>query len=248
MKIISISDLPTPSKSLLGFPWTEGSTNFPPQYFEIDLPKISLVTPSFNQGQFIEETIRSVILQNYPNLEYIIIDGGSTDTTVSIIKKYDKWINCWVSEPDKGQSDAINKGLERVTGDIFNWINSDDLLAPNALWEIAEYFLKNKNIDVLMGRLQNIELNILSKVSYRMKYFDNVESTMNFGYMSQPSLFFRLKKIKLLNGIDIRFNYCMDLDLWYRYLSVYGLSAVTSTEQTLAYYRVHKATDRKSVV
>lgn len=94
-------------------------------------PKISIVTPSFNQGQYIEETIRSILLQGYPNLEYIVIDGGSTDGAVDVIRKYEKWLTYWVSEPDKGQADAINKGLERCTGEIFNWINSDDILLPN---------------------------------------------------------------------------------------------------------------------
>ena len=94
---------------------------------DISWPKISIVTPSFNQGQYIEQTIRSVLLQNYPNLEYIIFDGGSTDETVSIIKKYEPWLTYWVSEPDRGQSHAINKGLKKCTGNYFNWINSDVL-------------------------------------------------------------------------------------------------------------------------
>ena len=89
-------------------------------------PKITIITPSYNQGQFIEETILSVINQGYPNLEYIIMDGGSTDNTVEVIKKYSDHINYWVSEKDKGQSNAINKGLHRATGDIINWLNSDD--------------------------------------------------------------------------------------------------------------------------
>jgi len=92
-----------------------------------------LITPSFNQGADIEETIRSVLLQGYPNLEYIIIDGGSSDETVDIIKKYAPWITYWVSEPDQGQSDAINKGLARATGEWVNWLNSDDFLLPGAL-------------------------------------------------------------------------------------------------------------------
>src|SRR5690606_10615120 len=104
------------------------------------LPKISIVTPSYNQGQFIEETILSIISQNYPNLEYIIIDGGSTDNTVDIIKKYENHLKYWVSEADKGQADAINKGLQHCTGDIFNWINSDDYLESNSLFTIANAY------------------------------------------------------------------------------------------------------------
>ena len=101
-------------------------------------PKISVVTPSYNQGQFIEDTILSVLGQNYPNLEYIIMDGNSTDNTVEIIKKYSGQLFYWVSEPDSGQAEAINKGFEKSTGDILLWLNSDDMLMPNVLSYIAE--------------------------------------------------------------------------------------------------------------
>ena len=93
----------------------------------MNYPKISIVTPSFNHAQFLEETILSVISQNYPDLEYIIIDGGSTDGSVEIIKKYEQYLTYWISEPDNGQSDALNKGFTRATGDIYGWLNSDDL-------------------------------------------------------------------------------------------------------------------------
>src|SRR5688500_3818909 len=97
------------------------------------LPKISIITPTYNQGHFIEQTIQSVIEQDYPNLEYIIIDGGSTDDTLSVIKKYEKYISYWISEKDKGQSEAINKGFKKATGDVVNWLNSDDYYEPGVL-------------------------------------------------------------------------------------------------------------------
>src|SRR5687768_13083798 len=103
-------------------------------------PKISIITPSYNQGRFIEETILSVINQNYPNLEYIIIDGGSTDNTVEIIRKYEQHLAYWVSEKDGGQSEAINKGFKKATGDIVCWINSDDFFMPGALSKVADCF------------------------------------------------------------------------------------------------------------
>jgi glycosyltransferase involved in cell wall biosynthesis len=96
-----------------------------------------------NQGRFIEETIRSVLLQGYPNLELIIVDGGSSDGTIDIISRYDNWITHWVSEPDTGQSDAINKGWKKSSGDILAWINSDDTFCPEAIWTVAEYFVQN---------------------------------------------------------------------------------------------------------
>ena len=114
-------------------------------------PKISIVTPSYNQGQFIEEAIRSVLLQGYPDLEYIIIDGGSTDQTVEIIKKYEPWLAYWESEPDKGQSHAINKGLAKSTGKLFNWHNSDDILMPNCLGLLAEAMVKYPQASYIHG-------------------------------------------------------------------------------------------------
>jgi glycosyltransferase involved in cell wall biosynthesis len=101
-------------------------------------PKISIVTPSYNQGKYIEETIRSVIMQGYPNLEYIVIDGGSTDNTVEIIKKYQNNISYWVSEKDKGQTHAINKGFEKATGDIVAYLNSDDVYMPYSFSVVAD--------------------------------------------------------------------------------------------------------------
>ncbi len=131
---IAITDLPPPPDGKLGWPWTEGN---PASSADPNLVSISIVTPSYNQGQFIEETIRSVLLQGYANLEYIIIDGGSKDNTVEIIKKYEPWISYWVSEPDGGQSQAINRGMSRATGTWFNWLNSDDILLPRALLTLS---------------------------------------------------------------------------------------------------------------
>lgn len=108
---------------------------------KIEWPKISIVTPSYNQGEFIEETIRSVLLQNYPNLEYLVIDGGSTDKTLDILKKYAPWLYYWVSEKDQGQADAINKGFDKASGQILAYLNSDDLYLPGTLHTVATHFL-----------------------------------------------------------------------------------------------------------
>src|SRR5438105_607276 len=110
-----LSDLPAPSKGKTGWPWTEESSQCDTSAIKgREWPRISVVTPSFNQGQFIEATLRSVLLQGYPNLEYLVVDGGSRDNSVEIIKKYSRWLTYWVSEPDSGQSDAINRGLNRA--------------------------------------------------------------------------------------------------------------------------------------
>ena len=115
----TLNDLPPPPPGKVGWPWTEATPSLlAPARDGASLPRITIVTPSFNQARFIEETIRSVLLQDYPNLEYIITDGGSTDGSVEIIRTYARWLTDWVAEPDHGQSDAINKGFARATGDI----------------------------------------------------------------------------------------------------------------------------------
>lgn len=141
---LTLKDLPPPPPDKTGWPWTEENQPLPDQMPSgSEWPRMSIVTPSYNYGRFIEETIRSVLLQGYPNLEYIIIDGGSTDNTVEVIKKYEKYITFWVSEPDKGQTDAINKGYEHCTGDIFVWLNADDSYAePNCLKEVTNFYFQ----------------------------------------------------------------------------------------------------------
>src|SRR5262245_14464164 len=115
-------------------------------------PKITIVTPSLNQGQFIEETIQSIIGQRYPNMEYFVIDGGSTDDTLSILRKYDDRIDFWVSAADKGQAAAINKGFARASGEILGWLNSDDTYEPGVFAEVARSFQEHPDVDVISGR------------------------------------------------------------------------------------------------
>src|ERR1700747_491647 len=129
MRCPQLNDLPEPPPGKKGWPWTEESTALPSSD-EQQGPRITVVTPSFNQGTFLEETIRSVLLQGYPDLEYIVLDGGSTDNSVDILRNYDRQLTNWVSERDRGQTHAINKGLARATGDIAAYLNSDDLYLP----------------------------------------------------------------------------------------------------------------------
>ena len=157
----------------------------------ISYPKISIVTPSFNQGKYIEQTILSVINQNYPNLEYIIIDGGSTDETVNIIKKYEPWITYWVSEPDRGQSHAINKGIEKCTGHIFNWLNSDDWYEPNTLFDVASGFNSDKSIQFVSGYENHVMLNGDTSIHDGTFLKKTLPETIECCEVAQPSTFFR---------------------------------------------------------
>jgi glycosyltransferase involved in cell wall biosynthesis len=135
---LTIDDLPAPPPGRTGWPWTDAAPRVPPaDPGGRPWPRLSIITPSYNQAEFLEGTLRSVLLQAYPALEYLVVDGGSTDGSVDIIRRYAPWLSFWVSEPDRGQSHAINKGLARCGGEVFNWVNSDDQLAPGALFEVA---------------------------------------------------------------------------------------------------------------
>lgn len=149
--------LPPAPAGRSGWTWTETPAPLPERMPDgSPWPKISVVTPSFNQGQFIEETIRSVLLQGYPNLEFIIIDGGSTDGTLEIIRRYEPWLAYWVSEPDRGQSHAVNKGIQRASGEIIHWLNSDDLLLPGSLALVAQKFHENPGVKLVTGQARII--------------------------------------------------------------------------------------------
>ncbi len=156
---LSLKDLPPPPTGKTGWPWTEENQPLAVQMANgSEWPRISIVTPSYNYGQFIEETIRSVLLQGYPNLEYIIIDGGSTDNTVEIIRKYEKYLTYWVSEPDGGQTDAINKGYRHCTGDLFVWLNADDAYASSTCLKNVGKIYK-QGYQLIVGECLNVDEN-----------------------------------------------------------------------------------------
>ena len=221
-----------------GWPWNIEVD--PKIYIEsIDWPKITIISPSLNQSEFIEENIRSILFQNYPNLELIIIDGGSTDGTIDIIKKYEKWITYWVSELDKGQSQAINKGLKRATGELFNWINSDDYLAPEALFHIGTAYIKS-HPQVICGLTTNFQQETMKKsVTYLMGVKDNVEETYAYPLMNQPGTFFQTVLLKQLGFINESMNYIMDVEFWRRYLACFGIDQIIQIKQQICFFRYH---------
>ena len=235
MKCPQLADLPAPPAGLTGWPWTESSSALPATLPDgAAWPRVSIVTPSFNQGQFLEETIRSILLQNYPDLEYIVIDGGSSDESVEIIKKYQPWISHWVSEPDRGQSHALNKGLARCSGEVFNWINSDDLLLPGAISHVARAFVGH---DAVGGGVVNFggdqeELFLNSNLSAIGLIRGDADVVFH-----QPGLWLRPRLIARCGGIDERFHFTFDWDLAIRYLSLFPNVAYTT--ETLARFRLH---------
>lgn len=184
-----------------------------------DWPRITVVTPSFNQGQFIEETIRSILLQGYPNLEYFVLDGGSTDNTVEVIKKYAPWIDFWVSEPDRGQSAAINRGLRMGSGSHATWINSDDLLCKDALYS---HMLSHDLVGdvVYVGDCVNIDASgsILFTQRAKVHSFEDLVRVRSVwqsgGYICQQEVLFPLPLVLRLGGLNEDNHYSMDYELW----------------------------------
>ncbi len=206
----------------------------------MNLPKISIVTPSFNQGRFIEQTIQSVLGQNYPNLEFVIIDGGSTDETTAIIRKYEKQVTYWVSEPDRGQSHAINKGLAHCTGEVFNWLNSDDFLEPGALFHIAEEYAR-KPFSALCGRVNVWDTDVFSHVRNSSYVGPTAEDSVAAFNINQEGTWWSLEKVKKTGGVNEELHYCMDLELWFRLLLISEIGDIRTTETILSNFRRHPA-------
>ena len=224
---------------------------------------ISIVTPSFNQSQYIEETIRSVLLQDYPRIEYLIVDGGSTDGTVDVIKKYAKTmesgsslpgfrkqasglqnrtIDYWISEPDRGQTDAINKGFARAKGDIFAWINSDDTYEPGAVAAAAKYLQEHPEVGMVYADCNyiNDHGNVIGKFNSAQTNYRYLRR--GFTRIPQQTMFFRAELWKQLGPLDPSFYFAMDYDLWTR---IARRMEVKYVPQMWANFRLH--TSGKSI-
>lgn len=209
------------------------------------LLKISIVTPSLNQGQFIERTILSVLNQNYPNIEYIVMDGGSTDNTVEVLRKYEDRL-IWKSEPDKGQSDAINKGLKIATGEVFAWLNSDDIYQDGAIKAVMTYFAEHPDVDMVCGDLDVIDER--DEIIGQMKGFEVKSKRINkmilHGRMAfpQPATFFRKRILHMVGYLGISYHYCLDVDYFVR---IVNNCSVGYLNNKLAGHRYH--TNSKSI-
>ena len=200
------------------------------------LPTISIVVVSFNQAAYLEEAIRSLLLQDYPHLEIFVADGGSRDGSVEIIRRYEPWLAGWFSEPDRGQSDALNKGFKRVKGEILNWLCSDDLLQPGALHHVGEFFREHPNADVLAGG-GRWQYDTSPEKSHDCPVNESIFAALPIrNLVFQPSCFFRGQVLQTAGPIREDLHYAMDWELWCRFLKSGARWAFT--EKVLSVYRV----------
>ncbi|MFT4661272.1 MAG: glycosyltransferase involved in cell wall biosynthesis [Patiriisocius sp.] len=207
--------------------------------------KISIITPTLNQGSFIEECILSVLNQNYDNLEFIVIDGGSDDGTLNILEKYKKHFSYYISEPDKGQSDAINKGLKLATGEIINWLNSDDYLEPGSLQMINSAFQDN-SVNIFSGRSNIIRDGHVTKHSSGLDvYENNLAKTIAWARIDQPETYWRKTVIDEIGSLNNVLHYIMDRDWWVKYLFKYDLEGILQSDKIITNFRLHE--DSKTV-
>ena len=223
MNCPSLNELPAPPSGRTGWPWTEESARLPGETaLARSLPVVSVITPSYNQGNYLEETIRSVLLQGYPKLEYIVLDGGSQDRSLEILKKYSPWLSYWVSEPDAGQSDAINRGLNKAAGEFATWINSDDLLCKDALSSHATqvgfdcntvyvgYCVyidhKSEPLSLHRGRVESLEDLVRIQRVWR--------SRPDPGHIVQPEVLFPRELALSFGGVNPDNHFTMDYELW----------------------------------
>ncbi|HEU5166437.1 MAG TPA: glycosyltransferase family 2 protein [Chitinophagaceae bacterium] len=203
----------------------------------MNFPKISIVIPSYNQGQFLEETILSVIDQQYPNLELFVVDGGSTDNSVDVIKKHEQHLTWWVSEKDNGQSEAINKGLKNTKGEIVCWVNSDDLLMPGSLQVISSAFISAPmQVGLIHGG--SIVFNADKIKETRLTYQSpNKEAYLSGMVFPQPAAFFRKSLVDRVGYLNEQLHYGMDYDLFLRLALVCDFLPI---DNVLAKYRLHQ--------
>lgn len=207
----------------------------------MNYPRISIITPSFNQGQYIEDTILSVLGQGYPNLEYLIYDAASTDNSAEIIKKYEKQLFYWVSEKDKGQADAINKGFAKSTGEILMWLNSDDILMPNVLHFIAEQYFE-KGDGIYFGNCIHFQENPLGNLhanGSNVLLYSNSIALELADTIIQPSSFWSRKVWLQTGNLDDNFHFGFDWEWFLRAknkkISFYPIN------KTISMYRIHDA-------
>jgi len=231
-------ELPQTLDGKNGWPWTEETVPAELEQISGSLPSISVVTPSYNQAAFLEETIRSVLLQGYPNLEYLVMDGGSSDGSVEIIKKYEKYLAYWTSQKDAGPSDAIRKGFEKATGSILAYLNSDDLYLPGTLHHLVNR-LRTTGADVAYGNMYWIDEQSRIVAERRQTPFSRLAYMYGGADLQQPAMIWSNEIYHLAGGMDPSFQVAFDTDLFARFAS--KGAKFSHTRRFVACARIHRA-------
>lgn len=200
------------------------------------LPRVSIITPSYNQAEFLESTIRSVVDQDYPDLEYLIIDGGSSDGSVEIIRRHEDQVAFWVSEPDAGQTDALNKGFDRSSGQFLAYLNSDDTFRPGAVQSAVNYLLRHPEVGMVYGDADYIDEKDQVIGRFPARQTDYKRLRRGFVHIPQQAAFFRAKLWNEVRPLDTSFFFAMDYDLWVR---IARISEVHYEPHTWAAFRLH---------
>ncbi|MFK5947514.1 MAG: glycosyltransferase family 2 protein [Methylococcales bacterium] len=203
-------------------------------------PKISVIVPSYNQVDFLELTLRSVIDQKYPNVELIVIDGASNDGSIDILKKYDEYITFWVAEKDEGQTDALIKGFNKSTGEIQCWLNSDDLHEPDTLLQVAGYFNNKPDIDAVFGSTIWIDSEGKPLRIHHEMPFNKFIWLHTYNYIPGMSMFWRRSIYERSGGLDSKFNLAMDADLWSRFSAIGKIGHVREVWSRMRFYPEQK--------
>ena len=206
----------------------------------MDWLTISIVIPSFNQDRYLESTLSSVVSQKYPGTELIVIDGGSTDDSVNIIKKFESKISYWVSEPDGGQTQGLIKGFNASTGDIQCWLNSDDLMIPGTLREVSAFFGSHPNIDAVFGNTTWIDEDGSLIRKQKEIPFNRFIWLYTYNYIPGMSMFWRKSLYEKVGGLNPEFNLAMDADLWIRFSEIGRIAHVRRTWSAQRYYQDQK--------
>ena len=234
----TLDDLPAPPPGRHGWPWDHA-----PDVLRSTTPgghawpRVSIVTPSYNQGQYLEQTIRSVLLQGYPNLDYRIMDGGSTDKlTHEVLEKYRPYLSECLSEPDQGQADAVQKGFARCDGQVFNFMNSDDWFEPGAVAAAAARLADEADLDVVYGTALFTDADGHVLRPYETQPFD-LDGLIEHNFIGQPSLFHRRAVYENDGGFETRWNFVLDYALWLRWAA--NGANFAFEEKITAYYRLH---------
>ena len=244
MKTITLAELPPPPAGRTGWPWTEGSPELPAAPAG-GWPRISIVTPSYNQGAYIEETIRSVLLQNYPDLEYFVLDGGSSDETVAALKKYSPWLTFWTSEKDNGQTGAINRGWGLATGELVAWINSDDWYLPGAFLAAAEAAGAAPGEDWFAGDVRDEQDGKPIVHVARATPLAKCLGVKEYGY-HQQGMFWRRRLLEKIGFLDEAMHFAFDHEFWAR--SLIAGAALQPLGREVAYFRRHAASKTVSAL